>query len=184
MRSRNGACGTRRPPSTRQTEAEILEKLRAIPVRTAILLIAHRLSAVRVADHIVVLEHGQAPEGAPRGADGAAHDSARARPFRTQAAGHHLDDPVPEASRYAFRPHLPLNKGELTMENDRTTAARTAWGAGGVALIVLGGVLIWITQTRAAGLPDELSLMASLAVRGVTFLFLGGGAWCLVRAGK
>ncbi|MEU3372705.1 hypothetical protein ACFYM2_02840 [Streptomyces sp. NPDC006711] len=51
-------------------------------------------------------------------------------------------------------------------------------------LIVLGGVLIWITQTRAAGLPEDLSLMASVAVRTTTLVFLGGGAWCLARAGN
>ncbi|WP_438292808.1 hypothetical protein [Streptomyces sp. HUAS TT7] len=70
------------------------------------------------------------------------------------------------------------------MGSERSAAGRAAWGVGGAALIVLGGVLIWITQARAAGLPEDLGLMASLAVRSVTFVFIGGGAWCLVRAGK
>ncbi|MGW2814354.1 hypothetical protein [Streptomyces sp. NPDC001415] len=70
------------------------------------------------------------------------------------------------------------------MEAERTATGRAAWGAGGVALIVLGGVLIWIIQARAAGLPEDHSLMAGLVVRSVNFVFLGGGAWCLVRARK
>ncbi|MFI6049731.1 hypothetical protein ACIBCO_06485 [Streptomyces violascens] len=77
-----------------------------------------------------------------------------------------------------------MNEGELTMTAERTVTSRAAWGIGGIALIVLGGVLIWITQTRAAGLPEDLSLMASLGIRAVTFVFVGGGAWCLVRAQK
>ncbi|MFE9120605.1 hypothetical protein [Streptomyces sp. NPDC007172] len=70
------------------------------------------------------------------------------------------------------------------MEKERPARARVGWGFGGIALIVLGGVLIWRTQARAAGLPEEFGLMAGLLVRGVTFVFLGGGAWCLVRAGR
>jgi hypothetical protein len=71
------------------------------------------------------------------------------------------------------------------MGSERTAAGRAVWGIGGVALIVLGGVLIWVVQAGAAGpVSEDLSLMASLVVRSVTLVFLGGGAWCLARAGK
>ncbi|GAA2419861.1 hypothetical protein ACFPFX_03305 [Streptomyces mauvecolor] len=71
------------------------------------------------------------------------------------------------------------------MGSERSAAGRAAWGVGGVALIVLGGVLIWIIQTGGFGqLAEDLSPMGSLAVRSVTFVLIGGGAWCLVRAGK
>ncbi|MFF3697746.1 MULTISPECIES: hypothetical protein [unclassified Streptomyces] len=70
------------------------------------------------------------------------------------------------------------------MTKERPVRARVGWGAAGFALIVLGGVVIWRTQARAAGLPEESGMMAGLLVRGVTFVFLGGGAWCLVRAGR
>ena len=70
------------------------------------------------------------------------------------------------------------------MVTERTATGRAAWGLGGLTLIVLGGVLIWITQAGAAGLSEDLGLVTALTVRTVTFVFLGGGAWCLARAGK
>ncbi|CAM5489769.1 ABC transporter [Streptomyces xanthochromogenes] len=77
-------------------EAEIFEKLRAISGRATTLLIAHRFSTVRVADHIVVVERGQVLEEGTH-TELMAHDGTYARLFRIQAAGY-LDDPVPDAS--------------------------------------------------------------------------------------
>ncbi|MFI6049732.1 ABC transporter ATP-binding protein [Streptomyces violascens] len=77
-------------------EAEIFEKLRAISGRATTLLIAHRFSTVRVADHIVVLERGQVLEEGTH-AELMERDGTYAELFRIQAAGYQ-DDPVPETT--------------------------------------------------------------------------------------
>ncbi|MFK0257580.1 hypothetical protein [Streptomyces sp. NPDC090445] len=65
-----------------------------------------------------------------------------------------------------------------------TPSSRIAWIAGGVALIVLGVALIWVTQDQAADLSEDIRLVVNVAMRGATFLLLGGGAWCLARGWK
>ncbi|WP_455354545.1 ABC transporter ATP-binding protein [Streptomyces sp. SYSU K217416] len=73
-------------------EAQIFERLREIAGQATTLLIAHRFSTVRVADHIVVLDQGRVLE------QGTHHelmdlDGTYAKLFRLQASGY-LDDPV------------------------------------------------------------------------------------------
>ncbi|GHE09610.1 hypothetical protein [Streptomyces alanosinicus] len=65
----------------------------------------------------------------------------------------------------------------------RTPAARIAWAVAGLALIVLGAVLIWVIQTKAVDMPNDIR-MSALGPRAATFVFFGGGTWCLARAGK
>ncbi|MGW7101536.1 hypothetical protein [Streptomyces sp. NPDC054838] len=86
---------------------------------------------------------------------------------------------------------VPPHEGEFTMpseQRDETTAtslpSRAAWLAGGVVLIVLGVVLIRMTQVHVADMSEDIRLMATLAMRGATFVLIGGGAWCLVRGWK
>ena len=86
---------------------------------------------------------------------------------------------------------IPPHEGEFTMsteQRDRTTtnslSSRAAWLVGGFVLIVLGVVLIRVTQVESADMSDDIRFMATLAMRGATFLFIGGGAWCLVRGWK
>ncbi|MFK0257579.1 ABC transporter ATP-binding protein [Streptomyces sp. NPDC090445] len=76
-------------------EAEIFEKLRAISGRATTLLIAHRFSTVRVADHIVVMDGGKVLEEGTH-VELMEHDGTYAELFRLQAAGY-LDGPVVEA---------------------------------------------------------------------------------------
>ncbi|MER5727527.1 hypothetical protein ABT084_04075 [Streptomyces sp. NPDC002138] len=73
-------------------------------------------------------------------------------------------------------------------QRDQTTAtsplARAAWLAGGVVLVVLGVVLIRLTQIYVADMSQDIRFMATLGMRGATFVLIGGGAWCLVRGWK
>lgn len=86
----------------------------------------------------------------------------------------------------------PPHEGESTMaaeQHDGTTktstpAARVAWIVGGLVLIVLGVVLIRVTQVQVADMSEDIRLMATVVMRGATALFIGGGAWCLVRGRK
>lgn len=77
-------------------EAEIFEKLREISGQATTLLIAHRFSTVRVADHIVVMEQGRVLEQGTH-VQLMERDGTYAELFRLQAAGY-LDEPVPEAT--------------------------------------------------------------------------------------
>ncbi|WP_309235400.1 ABC transporter ATP-binding protein [Streptomyces sp. TRM64462] len=76
-----------------EAEAEIFARLREIADRATTLLIAHRFSTVRVADHIVVLDQGQVLEEGTHG-ELMDRDGMYAKLFRLQAAGY-LDDPAP-----------------------------------------------------------------------------------------
>ncbi|MEU5303545.1 ABC transporter ATP-binding protein [Streptomyces noursei] len=177
-------------------EAEVFEKLRTLSGRATTLLIAHRFSTVRTADHIVVLERGQVLEEGTH-TELAQRGGIDAELFRIRATGHR-DHPVSAATCPGPpRPfHHPPSEGELTREAPqyeqtttsttatRTPAARAAWAVGGLALIVLGAVLIWVTQTTVAPMADDISTMAVCVPCAATFVFFGGGAWCLVRAGK
>jgi ATP-binding cassette subfamily B protein len=51
-----------------QAEFEIYERFRELTRGRTTLLISHRFSTVRMADHIVVLEHGRVVEQGPHGA--------------------------------------------------------------------------------------------------------------------
>ncbi|MFB9903869.1 ABC transporter ATP-binding protein [Allokutzneria oryzae] len=73
-------------------EAEIFARMAEIAGRATTLLIAHRFSTVRVADHIVVIDRGQVLEEGSHG-DLMAADGVYAKLFRLQAAGY-LDDPI------------------------------------------------------------------------------------------
>ncbi|MEU3916954.1 ABC transporter ATP-binding protein [Streptomyces sp. NPDC029004] len=77
-------------------EAEIFEKVRAISGRATTLLIAHRFSTVRVADHIVVMDQGQVLEEGTH-VELIERDGTYAELFRLQAAGY-LDEPMAEAT--------------------------------------------------------------------------------------
>ncbi|MCP3802259.1 ABC transporter ATP-binding protein/permease [Allokutzneria sp. A3M-2-11 16] len=73
-------------------EAEIFARMSEIAGRATTLLIAHRFSTVRAADHIVVIDHGRVLEEGTHG-DLMATDGVYANLFRLQAAGY-LDEPV------------------------------------------------------------------------------------------
>lgn len=86
----------------------------------------------------------------------------------------------------------PPHEGEFPMpseQRDETTttpslSSRAAWLVGGVVLIVLGGVLIRVTQVQAADMPDDIRFVVTVLMRGATLALIGGGAWCLVRGWK
>uniref|UniRef100_A0AAU2JMA0 Uncharacterized protein n=1 Tax=Streptomyces sp. NBC_00049 TaxID=2903617 RepID=A0AAU2JMA0_9ACTN len=63
-------------------------------------------------------------------------------------------------------------------------SSRAAWLIGGAVLVVLGVVLIRLTQVHAPDMADDIRLMATVAMRGVTFVLIGGGAWCLAKGWK
>ncbi|MFF4365450.1 hypothetical protein [Streptomyces sp. NPDC001594] len=65
-----------------------------------------------------------------------------------------------------------------------SAASRAAWITGGVVLVVLGVVLIRLTQVYADDMSQDIRFIATLGMRAVTFLLIGGGAWCLVRGRK
>ncbi|MFJ1731193.1 hypothetical protein [Streptomyces sp. NPDC088254] len=72
-------------------------------------------------------------------------------------------------------------------QRDQSTTSpsvRAAWIAGGVVLIVLSAVLIRVTQLQAPDMSEDIRLMATLVMRGVTLVTIGGGAWCLARGWK
>lgn len=74
------------------SEAEVFGRLRQIAGRATTVLIAHRFSTVRVADHIVVLDRGQVLEQGSH-AELMAMEGMYAHLFRLQAAGY-LDEPA------------------------------------------------------------------------------------------
>ncbi|MFJ1731192.1 ABC transporter ATP-binding protein [Streptomyces sp. NPDC088254] len=76
-------------------EAEIFAKLKDISGRATTLLIAHRFSTVRVADHIVVMDEGQVLEEGTH-LELMQRDGTYAELFRLQAAGY-LDDTAAQA---------------------------------------------------------------------------------------
>ncbi|MFF4365449.1 ABC transporter ATP-binding protein [Streptomyces sp. NPDC001594] len=76
-------------------EAEIFEKLREISGQATTLLIAHRFSTVRVADHIVVMERGRVLEEGTH-VELMEREGTYAELFRLQAAGY-LDEPSADA---------------------------------------------------------------------------------------
>lgn len=77
------------------SEAEIFAKLREISGQSTTLLIAHRFSTVRVADHIVVMDQGRVLEEGTH-IELLQRDGTYAELFHLQAAGY-LDEAVAEA---------------------------------------------------------------------------------------
>lgn len=74
------------------SEAEVFGRLKEIAGQATTLLIAHRFSTVRVADHIIVLDRGQVLEQGSH-AELMAAEGMYAHLFRLQAAGY-LDEPA------------------------------------------------------------------------------------------
>ncbi|WET81039.1 ABC transporter ATP-binding protein [Amycolatopsis sp. QT-25] len=72
------------------TEAEVFGRLKEIAGRATTLLIAHRFSTVRVADHIVVIDHGKVVEEGGH-TDLMTRNGMYANLFRLQAAGYQYD---------------------------------------------------------------------------------------------
>ena len=68
-------------------EAELFQRLRQITQNTTTLLIAHRFSSVRMADRIIVLEHGRIIEDGNH-AELLHRDGTYAHLFKLQAAGY------------------------------------------------------------------------------------------------
>lgn len=70
-----------------EAEAEIFERVRSLTSEQMAILISHRFSTVRMADHIVVLENGRIVESGDHDALLAA-EGRYARLFSLQAAGY------------------------------------------------------------------------------------------------
>lgn len=88
-------------------------------------------------------------------------------------------------------PVIPPHEGEGIMpseQRDQSTttspSVRAAWLAGGVVLVVLGAVLIRVAQLQAPDMSEDIRLMATVVMRVVTLVMIGGGAWCLARGWK
>ncbi|MFC4534495.1 ABC transporter ATP-binding protein [Sphaerisporangium dianthi] len=79
-----------------EAEAEVFGQLAQIVGRSTTLLIAHRFSTVRVADHIVVIDHGKVLEEGTH-FELMERDGVYAKLFRLQAAGY-LDQPAESRS--------------------------------------------------------------------------------------
>lgn len=79
-----------------QAEEEIFSYMKEIAGRSTTLLIAHRFSTVRTADHIVVIDQGRVLEEGTHG-ELLSLDGVYAKLFRLQAAGY-LDEPVETSS--------------------------------------------------------------------------------------
>ncbi|MER6171624.1 ABC transporter ATP-binding protein [Streptosporangium sp. NPDC001681] len=75
-----------------EAEAEIFGQMTRLTDRSTTLMIAHRFSTVRVADHIVVIDHGKVLEEGTH-AELMDREGVYAKLFRLQAAGY-LDQPV------------------------------------------------------------------------------------------
>ncbi|WP_308126001.1 ABC transporter ATP-binding protein [Nonomuraea ceibae] len=74
-------------------EAAVHDRLRELRAGSTSVLVSHRLSAVRRADRIVVVQDGRVLESGDHASLTASPDGAYARLFRTQAAGYR-EDPV------------------------------------------------------------------------------------------
>ncbi|MFE3328262.1 hypothetical protein [Streptomyces sp. NPDC059176] len=72
-------------------------------------------------------------------------------------------------------------RDQITQGSSPPAAVRAAWIAGGLLMIVLGVALIRVTQVQVADMSEGVRLTATVVMRGATALFVGGGAWCLVR---
>ncbi|WP_175409015.1 hypothetical protein [Streptomyces sp. TRM64462] len=69
-----------------------------------------------------------------------------------------------------------------TAQDERSgPGARALWTGGGVALIVLGAVLLFVAQSKAPEFSDDMRLYLTIVLRGAVFLMLSFGTYCVVR---